>query len=471
MAEGPGTRTLSVIDAAARSGSVAVAPCLFLALESHRPLAPPLRLSLANLDEVVVGRGARAASRSDGARPRRMTLQVDDAWMSTRHVRFGKVLGQWTIEDLGSKNGSRVNGAPVTRAPLADGDLVELGRTFFVWRAELPVPPDEPEVLDATALRPPAPGFATLLPELSRAYADLAAIARAEVPVLVQGETGTGKEVTARALHVLSGRRGDLVAVNCGALPEALVEGELFGHRRGAFSDAKEDRPGLVRAADGGTLFLDEIGDLRLPAQTALLRVLEGREVRPIGATAAVRVDVRFVAATHRPLERMVEEGGFRADLFHRLAGHRIELPSLRDRREDLGLLLAAILQKVAPAEAARAALHPAAARALFGYRFPGNVRELEKAIGAAIVLARGGEVEVAHLPLALQRSGEGEAVEAREEIADDGEGAARREELVALFQQHKGNVSAVARAMGKARMQIQRWMKRYGIDPESYKR
>ncbi|UQA60761.1 sigma 54-interacting transcriptional regulator [Polyangium aurulentum] len=440
-------------------------PCLFLAMESHRPLAPPARIGLAGLDEVVVGRGA---SRSYEREPRggRLTVRTEDPWLSTSHARFVKVLGRWSIDDLKSKNGSRLNGEPVTRAALEDGDLLELGRTFFIFRADVEVFPDDPPILEASRARAPAPGLLTLLPSLGRAHAMLETIARAEVPVLLEGETGTGKEVTARAIHALSGRRGECVAINCGALPEALVEGELFGHRRGAFSDAKEDRPGLVRAADRGTLFLDEIGELRPPAQAALLRVLEEREVRPIGATAPVRVDVRFVAATNRGLERMVENGGFRADLFHRLAGHRHELLPLRMRREDLGLVAGALIERHGGANAARVTLNPKAARALFEHGWPGNVRELEKALGSAIVLAGGGEVKLEHLPDKARRAGEGEG----EESGPEGDGG-KREEIVALLREHKGNVSAVARALGKARMQVQRWMKRFAIDPEQFRK
>ncbi|TKC98512.1 sigma 54-interacting transcriptional regulator [Polyangium fumosum] len=460
------TKTLSPTRDAGSDRAAIRAPILLLCLESHRPFAPAARLSLVGLDEITFGRGA--ARSFERVPPRRLAVRVDDAWMSTNHARLGKVLGRFTIEDSGSKNGTRVNGEPVTRAALADGDLIELGRTFFVFREGLEVAPDDPPVVEVSSDGAKAPGLATLLPSLARAYETLGVIARATLPILVTGETGTGKEVTARAIHALSGRPGAYVAVNCGALPESLVEAELFGHRRGAFSDAKEDRPGLVRAADRGTLFLDEIGELRPPAQAALLRVLEEREVRPIGATSPVKVDVRFVSATNRGLERMVEAGTFRADLFHRLAGHRIELLPLRERREDLWLVAASLIERHAGADAARVRLHPSAARAMFEHVFPGNARELEKVLGAALALAAGGEVTLDHLPPWAR--GEAPAEEPAT-AANDGAGEPLREELVRLFREHKGNVSAVARVMGKARMQVQRWMKRYGIEPEAFKK
>src|SRR5262249_4252107 len=159
--------------------------------------------------------------------------------------------------------------------------------------------------------------------------------------ILLLGETGTGKEVLARSLHALSQRPGPFIAVNCGAIPENLVEGQLFGHVRGAFSGALKDEPGLVRAAQGGTLLLDEIGDLPASSQAALLRVLQESEVRPVGSTQTVKVDVRIIAATHRPLESLIKGNAFRHDLYARLAGFRFELAPLRKRKVDLGLLIA----------------------------------------------------------------------------------------------------------------------------------
>ncbi|WP_437305717.1 sigma 54-interacting transcriptional regulator [Sorangium sp. So ce388] len=490
-------------------------PFLFLVLESHQPLAPPVRIALDDLDEVTIGRGAaRKLEPARGAGVRRLDLRLDDPWLSSRHARVVRLLGRWVVEDSGSKNGSLVNGVPQRHAGLADGDLIELGRTFFLFRAALPYPPGAPPLFEAAPGAEAAPGLASLLPALLGLFEQLAVVARSAIPVLLQGETGTGKEVMARAIHALSGRPGELVAVNCGALPRELVEGELFGHRKGAFSGATEDRPGLVRSADRGTLFLDEIGDLPAPAQAALLRVLQEQEVRPVGATRPVRVDLRVVAATHRPLKRLAALGEFRADLLARLSGYVVELPPLRERREDLGLLLGALLGR-----AARVALHPRAARGMLMYGWPANVRELAQCVTTAVVLAQRGTIEPAHLPEAVARAAggnEGRDGEGRDGGGDegggegrdggnegrDGEGGgdsgdeggagrqgdalgddarrqgdtrpeddARRRELVALLVEHRGNITAVARAAGKARMQIQRWLKRYRIDPEQFRR
>src|SRR5262249_31546947 len=283
-------------------------------------------------------------------------------------------------------------------------------------------------------------------------------VARSMIPVVLEGETGTGKEVLARALHGISGRTGEIIAVNCGALPRDLVEGELFGHRKGAFSGATEDRLGLVRSADKGTLFLDEIGDLPASAQATLLRVLQEREVRPVGGTRTISVDLRVVAATHRSLDQMVAAGEFRADLLARIAGYRFEMPPLRARREDMGLLLGAILKRLAPERAAATSIHPRAVRALLGHPRPGNVRELEQCLRGAVVLAEGGPIELEHLPAVVQRVLVGPA-------ARDSEEGARQEQILALLREHRGNIAAVAKHMGKARMQVQRWLKRYGID------
>ncbi|APR86547.1 Hydrogenase-4 transcriptional activator [Minicystis rosea] len=454
--------TLSVTEEPSGLSDRPVAPHLFLVLEAHRPLASPARFRLDGLDEITLGRGrARAFEQSRRGPVQSLSIRVDDPWMSTRHARIHRILRRWVIEDEGSKNGCLVNGVARPQAELADGDIVEIGHTMFCFR-EAEWNPGDPAIADAATIEAPAAGLTTLLPSLSLAFARLAQVAASPITVLLQGPTGAGKEVLARAVHTLSGRQGDFVAVNCGALPRDLVEGELFGHRRGAFSGATEDRPGLVRAADRGTLFLDEIGDLPLPAQAALLRVLQENEVRPVGSARAQHVDVRVVAATHRPLDQMVERGEFRADLLNRIAGHRVDSPPLRARREDLGILVASLLKRLAPDLAPPLRIQPRAARALLFHAWPGNVRELEKALGTALVLCRGSEsLNLDHLPEAVQRA-----------LLADGqkEEEARREEIIALLRQHGGNIAAVARDMGKARMQIQRWLKRYGIDASQYR-
>lgn len=441
-------------------------PHLFLVVQGHAPLAPPLRLFLGDLDEIQIGRGKQR--KLSQIRPRHLDVRLEDPWSSTNHARVSRLSGRWVFQDGGSKNGSFVNGVKQAHVKLEDGDILEVGRTFFVYRDNVETHASDPAVLDAGETKPPVSSLATMWPELARVFARLAMVSRSNIEVLIGGETGTGKEVMARAVHELSGRKGDFVAVNCGALPRDLVEAELFGARKGAFSGALQDRLGLVQAAHQGTLFLDEIGDLPLPAQAALLRVLQEREVRPIGSTRPVDVDLRVVAATHRPLDQMVQAGNFRADLVERLAGHRVTLPPLRERREDLGLLIAAIVRQVAPERASRIQLHPNAVNALLRHGWKGNVRELHKAIGTALVLAgqTAGEsliLELEHLPEAIQHKADEKEPKPHDEPN-------RRDELEALLREHKGNISAMARALGEHRFQVQRWLKRYGLDPETFR-
>jgi transcriptional regulator with PAS, ATPase and Fis domain len=424
-------------------------PFLFLVLEAARPAALGARYALAGVDHVILGRGERrAALRRDDAVGRALVVEVPDRRMSTVHARLVSLAGGWALEDAASKNGTRVNGAPERRRALADGDLLELGETFFVFRELAATAHD----LDGADLVAPARGLATLLPDVEAGFERLARVAASEVPVVVRGESGAGKELIARAVHALSRRAGPFVAVNCGAIPSGLIESELFGHRKGAFSGALEDRAGLVRTAHGGTLFLDEIGDLALPSQAALLRVLQENEVTPVGEARPVSVDLRVVAATHRDLDGMVARGKFRQDLLARVSGFAFDLPPLRERREDLGLIAGRLVRD-------GTTLSPEAARLLIDHDWPLNVRELEQGLGAAAALAgAGGRILPEHLPSPVREGTSGP------EAPLDAEQQRLKDELSQRLREHAGNVSAVARAMGKDRTQIRRWMRRFGL-------
>ncbi|HTE56642.1 MAG TPA: sigma 54-interacting transcriptional regulator [Kofleriaceae bacterium] len=440
------------------------APHLFLALECTRPLALSARYSLEGIDVVVIGRGPERSAEHGTIDGRRvLTVRVPDPSMSHTHVRLERGLGYWVVQDTGSKNGTMVDGLTVRRARLDDGALITLGYTLFLFRLGLPVLSDEPWV-DAGEREPAAPGLLTLVPELERELARLVQVAPSTVTVTIRGETGTGKEVLARAVHRLSRRPGEFVAVNCGALSDALVESELFGHKKGSFSGAATDHDGLVRSADRGTLLLDEIGDLPPASQAALLRVLQEHEVLPVGSTRPVPVELRVISATHRDLEGLVDSGRFRADLLARVAGFRIDLPPMRERREDLGLLIGTLIERLCGAQAEQVALTEAAVRALYRHDWPHNVRELEKCLAAALILAAGQPIDVTHLSPAVAAG----ALDNDSDPAVDEE--ALRARLVELLAEYDGNVSAVSRAMGKARMQIHRWMKRFGLEPDSYR-
>jgi len=350
--------------------------------------------------------------------------------------------------DVGSKNGTLVNGKRIEGAELAHGDLLEAGSTLFHYVAALPTPADAPHDLASTELDG-APGLRTLLPELATKFADLCKVAPSPVPILLLGETGTGKELIARAVHELSRRPGTFVAINCGAIAPALLQSELFGHKKGAFSGAVSDRIGVLEASSGGTLFLDEIGEIPEHAQIALLRALQEREVTPLGASHPIALDLRIVAATHRDLAVL------REDFIARLRGFTIELPPLARRVADLGVVIVTLLDRLAPGRPIRFDVD--AARALVTHRWPRNIRELERTIETAIALANDQPIATQHLQF--------EALPAAAGKPDP-----RRAELLALLEEHGGNVSAVAAATGKKRQQIQKWLRKYGIDPDRFR-
>jgi transcriptional regulator with GAF, ATPase, and Fis domain len=292
-----------------------------------------------------------------------------------------------------------------------------------------------------------------------RAALDVARrVAPSALPVLIEGESGTGKELFARYLHDRSERAaGPFVAINCGALPESLVESELFGHVRGAFTGALRDHPGVFRAAHGGTLLLDEIGELPARVQTRLLRVLQEHEVRAVGGGAAIPVDVRVVAATNRDLEQEVEAGRFRRDLYFRLVGVKLRLPPLRERREDIPALAEAALVRIAKEPGMRRlGLGRDALAGLVAHAWPGNVRELEQALRRAVAIADGDELRAFHFELGGAR---GEtARRASHEALDRGlvERALRAAD---------GNRTTAARALGVSRVTLHRCIARLGLD------
>lgn len=441
-------------------------PQLFLVLQGHAPLSRPSRHGLADVDEVAIGRGAHAVQREASDGVRRLIVRVADARMSVAHATIRRNGDVFTLHDAGSKNGSIVNGVSTPRATLADGDLIQLGSTFFTFRLTGTERGDHTPVASGSAPL----GLSTLLPDLGETFAKLPRLARSSISILVLGESGTGKELVARAVHELSQRPGAFVAVNCGALPGTLVEAELFGHRKGAFSGAIEDRAGLVRMSDRGTLLLDELGDLPLRAQPALLRVLQEREVMAVGATRATGVDLRVVSATHRDLRALEQANLFRADLRARIDGHTIRIPPLRERREDIGLLFATLLQRLAGERASGISLAASAARSLLTYPWPLNIRELEQRLSATLALT---DSEISCLDLEAPRrvdetraatsgsSATGSIAPPRVLSASD---RAQRDALLELLSRHRGNISAVARSLGKERSQIRRWIVRYGL-------
>jgi DNA-binding NtrC family response regulator len=434
---------------------------LFVVMNCAAPFEAPSRHALDGIDEVHVGRAAARTTVCQWERgQRRLALTLTDARVSSAHARLVRRDCTWTLEDLGSKNGTCVNGASVREAVLADGDCIQVGQILLLFRAALPTPDRSPADLQATAR---AAAFATLLPRLAREFDVLAMAATSDMPVLLVSETGTGKEVLARAVHVLSRRSGDFVPVNCGGQPPTLVESLLFGHKRGAFSGALGDEPGLLRTASGGTLLLDEIGDMPLAVQTAVLRALQDGEVLPVGATRPVRVDLRVIAATHRDLEARVSEGLFREDLLARLSGFTFRLPPLRERREDIGLLIGALLRRFAEKNGDAPTLSAEAALRLLLHAWPRNVRELEKCIAHAMALATEGRIELEHLPDAVRRGTFGRPPPSSHDQL--------RVRLTELLAESRGNVSTVAAEMHTSRSQVHRWMKRFALQAQAFRR
>ncbi|MEE4270648.1 MAG: sigma 54-interacting transcriptional regulator [Thermoanaerobaculales bacterium] len=238
-------------------------------------------------------------------------------------------------------------------------------------------------------------------PAMQSLFELLPVVAESDSSVLVHGASGTGKELVARAIHDLSPRKKKrFVAINCGALPDALLESELFGHKAGAFTDARKDKPGRFAVADGGTILLDEIGDISPAMQVRLLRVLQERQVEPLGSVDPVPVDVRVIAATHRDLARLVQEGSFREDLFYRMNVFRVDLPLLRDRREDIPLLVDHFISRFNARQSKDVSgVSDEVMNVLMRCEFPGNARELENTIEHAFVLCRSGMIELRHLP------------------------------------------------------------------------
>jgi PAS domain S-box-containing protein len=297
-------------------------------------------------------------------------------------------------------------------------------------------------------------------PRMQRLFELVPAVAQSPATVLISGESGTGKELLARAIHAQSSRaEGPFVAVNCGALPDSLLEAELFGVRKGAFTDARADRPGRFERARGGTIFLDEIGEVSTAMQVRLLRVLQERTFEPLGAEAAVEAEVRVVAATNRDLRRMVEEGTFRLDLYYRLNVVRLELPPLRERSEDIPLLAAHFVERLNRLQGRQVpGLTPAALAALGAHRFPGNVRELENLVERAFVLCNDQAIDLGHLPEELHRP-PATPVAGGSPLA-----RAEAETLAAALRRHQGNRAAVAAELGLHRATLYRKMRGHGL-------
>jgi len=431
------------------------AAVLILAGHAEKPL--PLdrpRISIV-VDEMELGRDHASDSWS---------TDFEDPMMSRRHARITRAAtGEYFVSDLGSTNGTWLDGRtvpPGASGKLEPGSVVVMGSHVFVFR--LVTQEDLAAIREDWAC--PFGPVPTLSPVLAGLVRKLSRLAPSDVDILLAGETGVGKEIHAEAIHRASGRKGPFIAINCAAIPENLVESELFGFARGAHSTADRAKSGLIEQAEGGTLFLDEIGDMSPTAQTKLLRFLQSREFLSLGTTRQRTLDVRVVAATNRSAEPEGPPdgaGGLRYDLAARLGPEPLELPPLRERREDIGLLVSFFAKS-------RVEFVPEAYQALFLHSWKGNVRELEKVVTLARVLAGDGvPISLEHLPAPLVA---GVKLDAPPAPSAAPRKRPTREELATLLSRHGGDVARMAREIGRQRTLVWRWLRENQLRPDDYR-
>lgn len=424
--------------AASAQPVIGVAPIFTEAGRQHLGLAQPVTSTL-------------RVGRRDG-----IAVQLDDSQVSREHAELRPAQGGITIADLGSHNGTFVNaervGASEVLAPV--GAVLRCGKTLLTVVEDVELFRRNPPC------KPPLVGSARMA-DIRRQLATVATFSHA---VLLLGETGTGKERAAETLHAASGRNGAFIPVNCGAIPQNLVESELFGHTRGAFSGSNAARPGLFRAAEGGTLFLDEIADLPLPAQAKLLRALETGEVRAVGEDRPRIVDTRVITATNANLDEMARAGRFRVDLLHRISAWKIVLPPLRERKEDVPLLAEHFLSEGSPAFSVEVM------ERMVLWRWPGNVRELRSltiTTAARAATAGSGQILLEHLPPEVLNS----TPAASPVAAAPNEDTAFRARVEMALKLRNGNVAQVARDLGCGRPWLYQELKRLDIDVNAFRK
>jgi len=425
--------------------------------------SPPVASVQGCVLEVIDGPKGRRSHTSRGERVRigsheRNDLILDDRTVSRFHCEVRLSEDGARLSDLGSRNGTLLDGVPIVEAYLRDQSVIKLGETTLRFRF----------ASDRQQLRlSPRTRFGTLVGRsvaMRATFAELERASETDSTVLLIGETGTGKEEAARSVHDASGRaEGAFVVVDCGSIPETLLESELFGHERGAFTGALQKRIGAFASADGGTVFLDEIGEMPIDLQPRLLRVLESRIVRPLGSEETRSVDVRVIAATNRDLRAEVNEGRFREDLYYRLAVLEIELPPVRQRPDDIPLLAEHLVEHMTDdEEEARSILDDALLAQLSRNTWPGNVRQLRNYLEYYVALR-----EMPPMAMTGDEVPGGPPVDpripyevARRQALDDFE----RRYLAALLEAHDGNVSEAARRAGMNRAYLHRLLRRHSL-------
>ncbi len=406
-----------------------------------------------------------------GSHPQNELVLVEDRTASRHHFEIQYTERGHLLVDLNSTNGTFLDGRRVERAYLSSGSQIRAGSsviTFAPIDEEVTIEPDREGELC---------GMVGGSVKMRQIFGLIRKIAPMDVSVIIQGETGTGKELVARAIHELSMRsRGPLVVLDCGAIPPNLIESELFGHEKGAFTGAVNSRPGAFERANGGTIFLDELGELRMDLQPKLLRVLENREVRRVGGNDVIEVDCRVIAATNRDLVKEIAAGNFREDLYFRLSVIQIMLPALRQRRDDIPNILKRALAEPSIVERhGRKRFSPEALALLMAYPWPGNVRELMNVLSHVLTFSEGEEVLPAHLPPRVRGQDRQGPLpfnehlsfkDAKEQLLENFE----REYITSVLARCEGNLSRAARESGLHRKSIERLVKKYQLDAKGMK-
>jgi transcriptional regulator with GAF, ATPase, and Fis domain len=398
-------------------------------------------------------------------------LTVNEETVSRYHCKVVQEEDGYVLADLGSTNGTFINRVRIREAYLKSGCTVQLGKVemkFYFADEKVPIVPSKKERLGSLIGRNV---------KMREIYGIIEKIAPVGTTVVIEGETGTGKEVVAQTIHQLSPRAsGPMMIFDCGAVPENLIESELFGHEKGSFTGAIMTRQGLFEMAHGGSLFLDELGELNLDLQPKLLRALEQREIRRVGSSKPIKVDVRVIAATNRNLEEEVRSGRFRQDLYYRLSVVRICLPPLRERPEDIPLLVDHFLKshtfnRLPDGTYKTDGIEQEALDLLAGYRWPGNVRELLNVIERAVSFADGPLIRPRDLPDQIRLTGTSAGVEAVtgevtfKEAKERWVSSFERDYIMALLKKNEGNISHAAREADIDRKYFRKLMRKYGIE------
>jgi hypothetical protein len=432
-------------------------PHLVIVLEGDNPLSGGARFSLAGAREVVLERGdERKAVGSEGEGMQSVRITTTSRLVSKKgHARLQATPEGWAITDLDSTNGVYVNGEKAQSALLRPGDVFALGRVFCMI---VDYPGDQGD-LDLADVGTGLPGTLTLDPVFGARLERLRAEAKQDSPVVIVGETGTGKEFLAKAIHELSGRRGPYVGINCGAFARELIASELFGHVKGAFTGAAGGI-GHIRRAELGTLLLDELVAAPEDLQVSLLRAIQEKEVLPVGAKRPEQVNVRYVAAAQVLPEEAVEAGKVRRDLMARFV-IQLDLPPLRERKEDIGIFVAAKMRSLGIT--GRALSFDACNRLLL-HDWPDNIRELTNTVERWAAGAESGEIEPDERP--VLRPGD-EALSRRGTAAD----VLRADRIETILRETNGNVPAAATRLGVKRTLLYHYMKKFGIEPKTFKK